>query len=90
VAGYASSFAATTSGTFLTGNRNAVLVTRDGGRSWPISYAGAGNLALDSGYLQVGSVDENHGFVIPASPSSREIDLTADGGHTWIPARFAP
>lgn len=86
--GYVASVAATSSGTFITGGRNAVLVTRDEGRSWPVSYNGKdGSQAGDSGYAAVGFVDDSHGFAIP--DGGHEIDLTSDGGRTWSPSTFA-
>ncbi len=89
--GYVDSIAAVASGTFVTGSRSPVRVTRDGGRCWPVAYNGAdGEQSGDAGYRAVGFVDAEHGFAVPAGgPDIPEIDLTSDGGHTWTAARFA-
>lgn len=88
--GYVDSIAAVASGTFVTGSRSPVRVTRDGGRSWPVAYNGAdGNQSGDAGYRAVGFADAEHGFAVPAGgPDTPEIDLTSDGGRTWTPSRF--
>jgi len=78
--GYVGSVAATQDGTFLTGGRAVVSVTRDAGRSWQTAYAGSGGAG---GPLAVGFTDDQHGFAVGELSDSSGLALSDDGGRSW-------
>ncbi len=81
ISGYVDSVAATQDGTFLTGGRAVVSVTRDAGRSWQTAYAGSGGAG---GPLAVGFTDDQHGFAVgELSDSATGLTLSDDGGRSW-------
>lgn len=70
---------ATGRGTFFT-NRNGVNVTRDGGKTWPLSFKDTGGGAGDLGF-----VNEELGFLI----DQQRLFVTRDAGQTWRAVAFA-
>jgi photosystem II stability/assembly factor-like uncharacterized protein len=87
--GYLGSVAATSAGTFVTGGRAPIYVTRDSGRSWQdVWNGGDGQDNLAAGFVFVGFTDSQHGVAVAGSPNVHEIDLTVDGGRTWTPHQF--
>lgn len=86
LAGYAYHVAATTRGTFLTGSRSPIYVTRDAGKTWqrmlwpPIDGGG--------GFSYVGFTDAAHGVAVPTSPSDHRLFFSDNAGASWQPRGF--
>jgi len=77
--GYVASAAATTSGTFFTGDRNGIVATRDSGSEWKTSAM----RYIASGFSYVGFTDPEHGVAIIEPSGPDPILLTNDAGRHW-------